>query len=70
MLFTNATHHTDLYVCKNNCILSVTFLVSYVLITLSHEPWPQCKFPCELNKDINYYFIMLLLINHFLLFVD
>lgn len=33
-------------------------------------PWLQCKFPCELNKDINYYFIMLLLINHFLLFVD
>ena len=32
-------------------------------------PWLQRKFPCELNKDINYYFT-LLLINHFLLFVD
>ena len=35
--FTNATHHTDLNVCKNNYILLVTFLVSYVLITLSRE---------------------------------
>ena len=33
--FMNATHHTDLYVCKNNYILLVTFLVSYVLITLT-----------------------------------
>ena len=35
--FTNATHHTDIYVCKNNYILLASFLVSYVLITLSHE---------------------------------
>ena len=37
MWFMNATHHTDLYVRKNNYILLVTFLVSYVLITLSDE---------------------------------